>query len=509
MNKLIKYLILFLIIPFSSIAQDDEAYKKMKEDYEREIKKMDQNFNSFKDSINNEFADFLKKDWEEFNVFSAVIKIKEPKPNIVPKLEKEDNSKEKPVKLNIKEIIIPQHIPSTRLQPIEIKHESDIKELEKKPTSPNYNKGLAYAIFKQYNMQIAIEYSNKINEQSLVNNSESEVSNFWKNITNSEYEHTYNSCIETKNSLMLNDWSFFILCKNTSDKLYNLEQNNEKVAFTVFLMNQSGYKIKIGRREKQLIYLVPISIPVYGISYILIDNERYYIFEHNKERSSNEHNISTYKSNFPSAKNHIDMNIYSPPLLGDSTISKTLNYTINEIPVSINYNPNYIEFYKDYPQCDISVYAEALPSNELKKSLLNELKPLIANKNQQDAVNALLNFMHYAFDYKTDDEQFKFEKWFFLEENFYYPYNDCEDRSILFSYLVEELLGLKTALLHYPGHYTTAVLFTERIKGDYVIINNEKYIICDPTYIGSTAGISMPEYKNSSAKVYLKNNKGF
>ena len=52
---------------------------------------------------------------------------------------------------------------------------------------------------------------------------------------------------------------------------------------------------------------------------------------------------------------------------------------------------------------------------------------------EEEAVNMILSYMNYGFKYMTDDNQFNREKPFFPDENFYYPYNDCEDRAILFS----------------------------------------------------------------------------
>lgn len=48
--------------------------------------------------------------------------------------------------------------------------------------------------------------------------------------------------------------------------------------------------------------------------------------------------------------------------------------------------------------------------------------------------------------------------------NYYYPYSDCEDRSILFARLVKDLLGLDVVLLYYPAHIATAVCFKGEVK---------------------------------------------
>ena len=93
----------------------------------------------------------------------------------------------------------------------------------------------------------------------------------------------------------------------------------------------------------------------------------------------------------------------------------------------------------------------------------------------------------------------------FANETLYYPYSDCEDRSLLYATLVKDLLGLDVVLLDYPEHIATAVKFNDDIEGDCVLINNEKYLICDPTYIGADIGICMPQYREIGAQVITVN----
>lgn len=90
---------------------------------------------------------------------------------------------------------------------------------------------------------------------------------------------------------------------------------------------------------------------------------------------------------------------------------------------------------------------------------------------------------------------------FFAQETLYYPYSDCEDRAILFSRLVRDLVGLDVVLLYYPGHLATAVAFNENVTGDYLVYNNRKYIVCDPTFINAGVGRTMPDMNNQQAQI--------
>ena len=142
---------------------------------------------------------------------------------------------------------------------------------------------------------------------------------------------------------------------------------------------------------------------------------------------------------------------------------------------------------------------------DTKQTLAEGFKPILANLSEPDAVNLLLSFVQHAFEYKTDPEQFGHEKFFFAEELFYYPACDCEDRAVLFAYLVRDLLALKAVGLETPNHMFTAVHFTTEAFGDYVTYKGEPYIVADPTYINAPFGRTMPEQSLQNAKIIVMN----
>jgi hypothetical protein len=105
--------------------------------------------------------------------------------------------------------------------------------------------------------------------------------------------------------------------------------------------------------------------------------------------------------------------------------------------------------------------------------------------------------------YEYDDKVWGGDRAFFAEETLYFPYADCEDRSVLFSRLVRDLVGLNVVLLYYPGHLATAVAFSEEVYGDYLVYDNQRYIVCDPTYIGAPVGRTMPNMNNQEAQIIV------
>jgi hypothetical protein len=135
--------------------------------------------------------------------------------------------------------------------------------------------------------------------------------------------------------------------------------------------------------------------------------------------------------------------------------------------------------------------------------LYPQLRSAIANCSEADAVERLLNWVQTAFVYEYDDKVWGGDRAFFPDETLYYPYCDCEDRAILFTRLVRDLLGLKCILVYYPGHLASGVCFRSQVNGDYINVNGSRFVICDPTYIGASVGNTMPNMDNASARVIV------
>ena len=177
------------------------------------------------------------------------------------------------------------------------------------------------------------------------------------------------------------------------------------------------------------------------------------------------------------------------------------SFSGKEYSLELKYNISLIEFYKNYPYCDLSVYFNSSPSQIANNSLKETLSPFIKDKSIFDAVSFLLNFVQYATAYQIDDEQFGIEKPFFVEESLHYHSSDCEDRAVFFAYLVKELVGLKVIGIDFPNHVAAAVNFKENFPGTNFNYKNKKYTLCDPTYLGAGVGAIMPEYSDKEAEI--------
>ena len=152
-----------------------------------------------------------------------------------------------------------------------------------------------------------------------------------------------------------------------------------------------------------------------------------------------------------------------------------------------------------YPQMDTEGFAMSVLDKDLRRNLVNQLQTQLAGKDKLAATNEFLRFMQFGFDYATDDEFHGFEKPYFLEENLYYPKNDCEDRAIFYTYMLWNALGVENQLLAFPGHESASVSIPGAdIRGTSYESDGKIYFISDPTYVGSATGQCMRQYETTS-----------
>ena len=247
--------------------------------------------------------------------------------------------------------------------------------------------------------------------------------------------------------------------------------------------------------------MLPIEGIIYGAFGYHIDGKSYYGFGMDPA-SSYLQNCTTYAVDYPEATKSFDLNIYRPMHLDYLPSDRTFVSAFRGDTVEIQVNANLIDLYANYPWTTLDVYANAQPDPRWVSEMEKVLKPRLQNKSERRQVTAILDYVQHAFQYATDQDQFGKEKYFFCEENFYYPHNDCEDHAILFSFLVRHFLSLDVVLLDYPDHVAAAVRFTEpEAEGDAVIYNGRKYIVCDPTYFGAGVGRTMPGYEDQSMEI--------
>lgn len=556
MKKTISF-IAGLLLALTGMAQENKGGISgfMKEELE--------DFDKFMDDANKDFINFMREPWKEFEAEKPVLKRVKPEP-VKPVIydEKTAPKSEKPICLTIEEILDMttsegKQKPVVQLNEVDrivfdkpeviVRKKKDPKVIiieekaadkpavqpEKKPvvevveaepeaepapvveagrrpepaaeprlpvsstpTSPLYRgesgrSKIAYG-------GLAFYLNNSLNRKCNLNGlNENAIADAYEALCNSDYKPLLADCAQIQKDLRLNDWGVFTLVRQVADTYCGTA--NESIVMQQFLLNEMGYKARMARKatEDKMMLFVATDCSIYAHPYITLNGQNYYNLSGNNEQCQ----FYMCQKDSPKAKNSVGMQLKEAPLFPGTVVSSTHQAKGSAARVTVDVPKALMDFYKDYPQCDYSVYFNAPVNAAMENRILSSLAPLVQGRNEADAANILINFVQTAFQYQTDGQQFGYEKPFFVEELFYYPYSDCEDRAMLFSYLVRKLLGLDVVLLDYPEHIATAVRFNGNVSGDYLMVNGRKYTVCDPTYIGASIGMTMPRYKTVSAKV--------
>lgn len=338
------------------------------------------------------------------------------------------------------------------------------------------------------------------------------ISKAWKQLTKAKIQPVVKVCTNLRESMNLNGWAIYKLVTKISEQLVilNMLGKNEAAVLGTYLLNQLGYEAKLACLNNRYLFVACTSEErLASIPFMSYEGKRYYLFSSDVPRDMQGRILPSLSNN---AKNLVVLKTL------DFTNSSLIKFEKNYLPpqifnsatdlsmsVEVSVNKNQMDFFAEIPQViDLSFYAKQPLDPDIEQQLVPPLRNAVKGRNEVEAVNMLLKFMHTAFNYMTDIENFGFEKSYYKEEMFYYSLNDCEDRSITFTYLVEKILGLDTIILEYPGHASTGVRFNDEVTGDFITLDGVNYVLCDPSYLNSEVGSSNPDYIDVPATIYKK-----
>jgi hypothetical protein len=320
------------------------------------------------------------------------------------------------------------------------------------------------------------------------------------------YEVLLNECTKLKTKLELNDWGYLKLVDKVAHAC--LDNDNEAVLLSFLLMAESGYKVKLAKDATNIVLFFASDYFIYECSYLAVNKSVYFVYP-----------IANYKNkkfevcdNTLSGNKRISLLIDKLPKFAYSESPKrelkTPHYP--EWNFTVSCNENLIDFFNEIPTSYDGVnfmtrwtqLANTPLSENAQRQIYPKMSQLVKGLSQREAVDRILNWIQLAFTYQYDDKVWGRDRAFYPEETLYYPYCDSEDRAALLSRIVTDLLGLKTLFVYFPGHVAVGVAFTdEDVEGEYVTYEGQKYVICDATYFGATAGMVFPQLKGKETKV--------
>lgn len=332
---------------------------------------------------------------------------------------------------------------------------------------------------------------------------ESDVATFWSKLERYNYSTIINELVSHEAVDGYNDWAVYKWVEAVSEIIFPKDKNGEREVFTAFILTKMGLMCRMARVSDGLTVLFASAQKIYARKFITLGSIPYYLTRDIPEESK----LYTYRSSPSLQSRPFDMRLLNSPHIGNGETFHVKTYSsMLEKEIETDISTGLISFYEDYPQLDVFVYALGAKDQTFSTNLLECLSPCISGLSKTEALGLILSYCQADFEYINDFDQFGREKPMFCEESYFYPGNDCEDRSVLFSFLVSNLLTLKIILLDYDDHVCTAVRLDDKeASGAFVSRSDGMYFVCDPSFIGASVGMIIPEYRSRKPKVVLLN----
>ena len=535
-------LLLFLyVISLYGFSQDDE-YQKYLESLKKEqsefmqkaneqTQKLSEEYDEFVTKANAEFAEFLAKEWTLFEEFKTQeLSMTLPKINKLPEAPKSEvidvqsgyvqykDNAELPQISDIDNVNIGDAVNYTPRQDNYVVRKvvtnTGVKEISNPSDFVSYTK--ANVISSQ---NVSINFYGKkldfnVDDKLRMKNKgvkETEVADYFKEISkmSKETSDLWKQIDAYVNTMGLNEWGYFCILRSLSESMFSDIDNC--VLFNFYMLrNEGGFKVKIARGKDSnkltLLAVIDNSKEVYSYSFFRFKETentslKYYsIYGGGGSKES----IYTYNNDEQNAGlKQMGLDFYNTLNMGQCDVKRELNIAKINDKLELPYNSAHIAYLNDVPMTVFPIYFASPLSIEAQRAFNEKLNDIKQEYTSVQFIDIILNFVQTAFDYKTDDQQFGYEKYFYPEEVIAYPYSDCEDRSALFAWLVTTYTDAKVIGLQYEGHIATAVCFGNdvNISGDAFSYAGKKYYVCDPTYINATIGMTMPQFKDKMPKI--------
>lgn len=478
MTVMRRFFYILLLCSSSMMAQNTNS------DYQAFRKGVLGSYDSFRKTVLEEYAKYLQGVWDEYEQFRGIKRDKEAKPSIAPKAD-----------IKPQDVIPVQSDPEIKptVQPLPTDNPIPVK-----PIAPSILPNMSFPF---YGMKLSTVLCRVQKVEGVEHQAIAEAWNVYQQ--DKVMKDVVHSLQSLAMAYSLNDWFTLELVRNYTEAM--CKNPASKIVLQHFLLVNMGYDVRLASCCNQLLLLVPFNQQVYERNYLVIDGKKYYAFY--DESTSKLQNTGVYTCRLPSEADkgrNIDLTIRGGNIGIKTGVAHRFSMSDGRISLQGTIDVGTMKAIRRYPQMDIPFYAMSTIDSNFHQSLLTQVREQVQGCSEKESVCKILHFVQYAFDYATDGEQYGYEKPYFIEENFYYPKNDCEDRAILFAFLVRNVLGLDVHLVQYPGHECTAVNFsTSQMNGDGYMYKGKAFYICDPTFIGASIGQCMPDYRKVKPVVEL------
>lgn len=435
-------------------------------------------FDSLVNAADREYNDLLEQSWKEFEVLAGDTIPRwrtKPTPIEIKKEEQQRLEQDREWKIEIIETPRPQPTPEPAPRPT--------PQPAPRPVPIPQGK----LKFDLYGSKWDVT---DCPEVKLASTSNYDVSAAWTALNSGAYAGILNDCLELRRQKNLCDWLYMTMVHRLAAAKCPDNHNAASMLAGYILLN-SDMQVKYALVDDSLEVMFACDAVMYYRSSGYMNDKRYYCF--NRPKFSN---YISYDDCGNVRGRPVDVELKTPLL--DSTVCqlRTMSTHSGEPSISVSVCNGLMKFYSDYPSCAYmdnfvsrwAICARAPFSPEVQETFYPELRKAVEGKTPFEAVDLILSMCQNSLPYGYDDEIWGGDRAFYPEESLYYPKSDCEDHAIIFARIIKDILDYDVALIYVPepAHVFAAVCppAGHDIEGDYIVIGDRNYYICEPTVSG-------------------------
>ena len=440
-------------------------------------------FQDYREKEDRAFREYLREEWEEFNSFKGLRLYEEPKNPRQPVLNSSGSTSTAHSAQRTWNTVNSPHGQANRFFDYSLR-------------------GLPSIMVEIYGVSIRLPRP-EVDLPLLRGGSPRDVSDYFSALSGLDLTLTEHALNRAAEDLNIGDWGYAELAYNFACGAAGADAD-AAYPLTWYLLLKTGYDVRLASDGSSggIYLLLPVTQQLYNMPYAAINGKVFYFIDFSLQ-DRQPVRFFTYPNGHPGATRSVQIDFSSQPELPETILTRTLSFNFREkqYNLDINYDNSLIEYYAHFPQTDFSTYLSGETSRSFLASVKTTIKPLLRGMSGQETVNLLLRLVQTSFAYRTDQDQFSREKWMLPEETVYYPYSDCDDRALLFAWLVRELTGFEVVGIRWPGHMAAAVAIPGGSGGAAFTYKGGLWTLCDPTYMGADAGMVMPDYSGRSFQI--------
>lgn len=473
-------------MPPEASAQSDKRSSAGKQGSFSEFRKSILNdFQDFRNTLLEQYADFLEGEWHEYESLKGEIRDKTPKPCKAPEADNGKGYVSDPGVVRNPAIAEP---------PVGTVH-------DKRPAKTDGELSGGSETFSFFSLPVTVPKVEFKVMRSI--STPADYADSWRQLLSGDLAAKILLALkERAEDMGLNDYLTYCLVRSYVEG--TLAGASDAVKFSVahYLLANMGYDIRIAATtDGTPLLLLPTRQKIYARTYMMIDGNRYYAFAPDgvsMEKLAGEGILTCTLPSDADKGKKFDLIIDG---LRIPQSPRQFRFEYGPLSLSGEVNVNLMPILYHYPQMPVEDFAISNVSPGLRKDLAQQMAAQLSGMDGDAKVEALLRFMHNVFVYSTDEDFHGFEKPYFLEEMLYYPKNDCEDRAIFYTWFLWNALGRRSQLVTIPGHEAATVEMQNPLNGQSYSYDGTRFYISDPTYIGSSTGMIMPQYVRTEPQV--------